>query len=97
MSGSVCFRISLSLCFIMTVMVSETIIAAHTDHDCTGESCPLCIMVQRAENFSRQFKHVTFHPGSSTASIILSTVVLNFAVFCPVPLSSVRLKVKMNR
>ena len=96
MIGSRYFWISLSLCFIMTAMTSETIIAVHTDHDCTGESCPVCVMVQRTENFSSQFRYAAVHSGFSATSILPALVVLSLAVFYRVPPSSVRLKVKMN-
>ena len=97
MSGQGGFLLGLSLCFITTAMVAETIVAVNADHDCLGESCPVCVMVQQAENFSRQFKYAAFDSGFSTTGIIPARAVLSFAVFSPVPLSSVRLKVKMNR
>jgi hypothetical protein len=81
----------------MTAVVSETIIALPPDHDCCGEGCPVCLLTERAENFSRQPKYIAFHPGFSGANLLPFAVVLNFTVFRPMPLSSVRLKVKMNR
>ncbi|MDR1252298.1 MAG: hypothetical protein LBK62_09040 [Treponema sp.] len=96
MSGLRGFWISLSLCFIMASCVSETLIAVHSDHDCSGGSCPVCLLIQRAENFSRQPKYSVFHPGLSVTALFLAALVLNFAVFRFIPLSSVRLKIKMN-
>jgi hypothetical protein len=84
----------------MTVMVSETIPAVHGEHDCCGEGCPVCLLVQGAENFSRQLKYSAFHPGFSSNDLFLAAVVrnaLNVTVFLLVPLSAVGLKVKMNR
>jgi hypothetical protein len=96
MSGSRYFWISLALCFIIAAVVSETVIAVHADHDCRGEGCPVCLLMQRAENFSRNSGYAAIHSVFSAAGLLLAAVVLNFAVFRPVPLSSVRLKVKMN-
>ena len=97
MTGSRCFRIGLLLCFIMSAIVTETIAAVNNDHNCSGEGCPVCVMVQQAENFCRQFKYAAFDSGFSATGILPARAVLSFAVFSPVPLSSVRLKVKMNR
>jgi hypothetical protein len=81
----------------MTALVSETIIAVQPDHDCCGEDCPVCLLMQRVENFSRQLKNAAARPGFSSGDLLPVIVVLNFAVLHLVPLNSVRLKVKMNR
>ncbi len=42
--------------FVMAVMMlvimlfSSLFIAAHADHDCTGEDCPVCACIQQCEN-----------------------------------------------
>jgi hypothetical protein len=81
----------------MSAVVSETLIAVYAEHDCVGEGCPLCILIQRMENYFRQSKCAVFHPGFSITDILLASLILNFAVFRIIPLSAVRLKVKMNR
>jgi hypothetical protein len=92
-----CLWISLSLCFIISVAVPEMIIAVCQDHDCSGEGCPVCLLIKGAEDCSRQPKYSAFHPGFPVSAILGAAAVLDFAIFCHVPASSVRLKVKMNR
>jgi hypothetical protein len=81
----------------MVSLFSESYILFHRDHDCSGEGCPLCVSIQRAENFFRQLKCAASYPGFSAAALLLSTFVLKFVIFRFVPLSAVQLKVKMNR
>jgi hypothetical protein len=38
-----------------------------------------------------------FHTGFSVNALLTAVFVLQFAAFCFIPLSAVRLKVKMNR
>jgi hypothetical protein len=81
----------------MASLVSESYILSHRDHDCTGESCPLCLLIQGAENFSRQLKSAALCPGFSAAMLLTALFILKFSAFRFVPLSGVQLKVKLNR
>jgi hypothetical protein len=80
----------------MASLASESYILFHRDHDCTGGDCPLCLLIQRAENFSRQLKGAASYPGFSAVAFLLAAFMLKFAVSRFIPLSTVQLKVKMN-
>jgi hypothetical protein len=81
----------------MASLVSESYILFHRAHHCPGEGCPLCLLIQRAENFSRQLKGTVSCPGFSAAILLAAVFILQFAAFRFVPLSAIQLKVKLNR
>jgi hypothetical protein len=87
----------LCLCFITAFLFPENYIAFHWDHDCYGADCPACLMIQGAEHFLRQFRGAAFYPAFSGRAFLAAAFILKFAVLSLIPLSSVRLKIKMNR
>jgi hypothetical protein len=80
----------------MTALFSEGYILFHQNHDCSGEECPLCLLIQRVENFFRDLKGAASYPGFSASALLTAVFILKFALFRFVPLSAVQLKVKMN-
>ena len=38
---------------LLVMLFSSFYIAAHADHDCTGEDCPICACIQQCENTIR--------------------------------------------
>ncbi|MDR0377123.1 MAG: hypothetical protein LBH70_04940 [Spirochaetaceae bacterium] len=96
MSGSKGFWKLLLLWGVMAAVVSEITIAVPPGHDCSGEGCPVCLLIQQAEHSIRlkcAAAHSVFSPAGSPAAALILPV----AVFPGIPLSSIRLKVKMNR
>jgi hypothetical protein len=81
----------------MASLFAESHILSHRDHQCSGEDCPVCLMIQRAENFFRLLKSAAFYSGFSAAALLTAFFILKFVVFRFVPLSAVQLKVKLNR
>jgi hypothetical protein len=97
MNGLKYFWIGFCFCFITVAFFSENYIAFHWDHDCYGAGCPVCFLIQRAENFSRQLRSAASYSGFSESALLTAVFILRFALFCFIILSSVRLKIKMNR
>jgi hypothetical protein len=91
------FWICLSFCLVAASLSAETLIAVHPNHPCTGVDCPACLLIQRAENFFRQFKCAALHSGFQAATVLMSLLMLKRAFFLFIPLSAVGLKVKINR
>jgi hypothetical protein len=87
----------LSICFIALSLFSEGFVITHADHDCHGEGCPLCLQIEWTRNFFQQFRYVPFQSPFIPNSPLFSALVLKTALFRPIPISSVALKVKMNR
>jgi hypothetical protein len=96
-NGSRAFWISLSLCLIAAFFSAETALSVHSNHACTGADCPVCLLIQRTENFLRQLKNAAFFPGVKEAAFLMIALTLKRVFFLFFPLSAVRLKVKINR
>ncbi|MDR1443592.1 MAG: hypothetical protein LBI94_01820 [Treponema sp.] len=77
-------------CCIAAVLLSEFFIVSSLNHDCRGEDCPVCRLIRGAVNFFRRPVPV-FSP--ILALLLLPGILRPFAI---VPVSSVRLKVKIN-
>lgn len=91
------FLLGLCFCLVTVFLFSETAVFIHPDHDCHGTDCPVCLLIQRAENFFRQLKCVVFYAGFPAAAFLMTAFVLNRSFFLFIPPSAVRLKVKINR
>jgi hypothetical protein len=87
--------ISLCLCFFAVCLFSESAAAFERHHDCGGGDCPVCLLTRGTENFFRVFTHAEFFSGFSLNIVVMAAFILRFIVF--IPLSSVRLKVRLNR
>jgi hypothetical protein len=92
-------RTALILCvsFMALSFFSEAFILDHTDHDCCGDGCPVCLQIQWAQDFSRQFRYAPAQFFLSIKTPLFFVFVLKLFFLNPLPLSSVSLKVKMNR
>jgi hypothetical protein len=87
----------LCLGFIAASLFSENYIAFHRDHNCYGADCPVCLLTQGAEHFLRQFRTAAFYPAFPGSAFPAVVFILKLAVLGFILLSSVRLKIKMNR
>jgi hypothetical protein len=88
--------IVLCVCFIALALSAETFAGAHAEHDCYGEGCPVCLQIQWARDFSRQFRHVFFHFPIPLKITLVGALVLRPALMAYLSPTSVNLKVKMN-
>jgi hypothetical protein len=89
-------RLALFLCFLAVSLFAEPFAAAQGYHDCIGEGCPLCLLVQVNENFSRQLKSAVVYPASFSGLFFTSVLLLSRVVFPSIPADPVRSKIKMN-
>jgi hypothetical protein len=79
-------------------LFSEAVISGRPDHECGGADCPVCLLVQQAEIFFRQLKTAAvFHAGFPAAAALTAVFVLKRSLFLFIPITAVRLKVKINR
>jgi hypothetical protein len=78
-------------------LFSETRAALHAEHTYCGEDCPVCSLMQGMTHGFRQVRYAPVFPvvppGVFTGAALAAWV----SVVCGIPVSSVRLKVKMNR
>ncbi|MDR2051931.1 MAG: hypothetical protein LBP80_00810 [Treponema sp.] len=87
----------LSLCFCLAAVFLFTVISVHPEHECHGADCPVCLLIQRTEFFFRQLRCAVFHAAFPVVALLMMALVLNRVFFFFIPLSAVRLKVKINR
>jgi hypothetical protein len=88
--------ITLCVCVILASLFSENFTALRADHDCPGEGCPVCLLIQEARTLTRQFKHAAFPSGLFSGAVPVIVLVSWLAARRPVSASSVKLKVKMT-
>ena len=88
--------IALFACVVLASLFSENFTAACADHDCRGEGCPVCLLIQGARTLTRQLKHAAFPSGLFSGAVPVTVLLSWFAARRPVSASSVKLKVKMN-
>jgi hypothetical protein len=86
--------IALCVCLVLAALFSDHFIAVRADHDCPGEGCPVCLLLEEAR--TRQLKHAAFPAGLFSGAAPLVVPVPGRAALYPVSASSVTLKVKMN-
>lgn len=48
---------------VLTAFFSAYYISAELDHDCSGDGCPVCAVIQLCENFLRQAGSGNVQPG----------------------------------
>lgn len=63
--------IFLILVLLLFLFVSTYFIAYEADHECTGEDCPVCALIQMSENSLRQLGS-----GASAAAAVSSLFIL---------------------
>jgi hypothetical protein len=83
--------------FFLASLFSENFIINHAAHECCGEGCPVCMQIQEAGNFLRSLKSLSSQPPFFPGAMMLPVIILKFAALNYIPVSSVTLKVKLNR
>lgn len=64
--------------FVLVTVFSVLFVVKEADHDCTGESCPICEAVQQAEQNLEQLGTGT----SEIADVVPAMVLLVSVLFC---------------
>jgi hypothetical protein len=84
------------VCFAALLLFAESPVPVHPAHDCSGADCLVCLLTQSLENFPR-LKYAPVYSGFKADAFLSALPVLKEARFLFIPLSGVRLKVKINR
>lgn len=85
------------VCFLFIVLFSEGIAASLAEHDCDGDGCPVCAQIEIAASFSRQLRSASAGNSFFLSSILFCVPLAVIRNFCLAAITSVRLKVRMNR
>jgi hypothetical protein len=87
--------IAFALCVALAFLFEGIAAASHADHAGGEDSCPLCLVSQHIKNFPRPFRNLCSHLAVPLGVFLLSAFVFR-QFFCYIPVSSVKLKIKMN-
>ena len=90
-----CIVISCGICRYFVVLISSFFVAAETNHDCTGEDCPICYEISVCQETVRK---LTFACAVFAAILLLSVcIVLPVAQSRPAVCHTlISLKVKLS-
>jgi hypothetical protein len=86
---------ALAACVAAALLFAGIAASPRADHVCDGESCPLCLIAQHAQNLYRQLKGACVRFALPLAVFLLSLYILK-QFFSYIPASSVALKIKLN-
>jgi hypothetical protein len=91
------YWLGLCVLFFLASLFSENFIINHAAHDCCGEGCPVCMQIQGGGIFLRNLRNFSSQSSFFPDAMLLLVIILKFAVLSYIPVSSVSLKVKLNR
>jgi hypothetical protein len=86
----------LALAVIFSIFFAELVIAEDIDHDCIGEGCPFCLIIETTFNF---LKNLKFAALSVSLVVCLMFILQTFKKFIEFTISlnsPVALKVRFN-
>ena len=88
--------IFLILAVLLFLFVSTYFIAYEADHECTGDDCPVCALIQMSENILRQLGSGV--PAAAAASslfilILMMQICTSESIILPTPVSK---KIRLN-
>ena len=83
------------ICFVLASILSGAFVALHSDHECSGEQCEICLQISHITNTLKQLRAAVLLVAVSLAAISATLIAVsdNKAVDFATPIS---LKVKMN-
>ena len=70
----------MAVMMLVVMLVSSFFIAAHTDHDCTGEDCPICACIQQCENTIRGIGSGITAESAVIIPVLISLLIISFGV-----------------
>ncbi|MCR5233870.1 MAG: hypothetical protein K6E53_08170 [Lachnospiraceae bacterium] len=70
----------MAVMMLVVILVSSFFIAAHTDHDCTGEDCPICACIQQCENTIRRIGSGITAESAVIIPVLISLLIISFCV-----------------
>jgi hypothetical protein len=88
--------LTLAVCIAFSVIFSVILITANHEHDCIGESCPICLQIETVNNFHKTLKIMGF---IASLALILTHLVRyqqKYTEFTPCPYSPIVFKVRSN-
>ena len=70
----------MAVMMLVVMFVSSFFIAAHADHDCTGEDCPICACIHQCENTIRGAGSDITVMSAVIIPVLISLLLMSFGV-----------------
>jgi hypothetical protein len=86
--------LTLAVCIVFSVVFAEVLIAGEHEHDCIGEGCPFCLLIETANNFLKSLKLTALTVFFSFSFLYGSLLIAHCSLFTTH--SPVTLKVRFN-
>jgi len=83
-------------CVVLSVIFTASLTAAEHNHNCTGEDCPICLLIEAAQSFLRNLKFAGIAFVLSVCLLFFTRSIIKNAVLIFYHLSPVTLKVRFN-
>jgi len=87
--------LALAICIAFSVVFTTNFVAVDIDHDCTGESCPYCLLIEAGQNFLKTLKVIGFLLFTAFLTLF-AHIFKRYTGLSAFPLSPVILKVRFN-
>ncbi len=71
----------MALMMLLVLLFSSFFIAAHADHDCTGEDCPICLCIHECENIIRGMGNGTTFLAVAGVTVSAVLILMSSGVF----------------
>ena len=86
----------MAVMILLVMMFSAIFIVSHTDHDCTGEDCPVCACLQQCENILHGTGDGSWFTASGIIPVVLITGFILVSYSIVISDTPVSAKVRMN-
>lgn len=86
----------LAAAILIIVLFSVFFIAHEADHDCTGDGCPVCALIQTCENNLRQLGGGTAASYAVGVLVFLTLAMPVLTAFATIALTPVSRKIRLN-
>lgn len=70
----------MAVMMLVVMLFSSFFIAAHADHDCTGEDCPICACIQQCENTIRGIGSSITAESAVIIPVLISLLIISLGV-----------------
>jgi len=88
--------LAIAVCIAFSVVFITNLTAADIDHDCIGESCPVCLHIEMAKDFLKAFKTANSFSSLTSHLVFTAKIPENNAECNIYPHSPIALKVRFN-
>ncbi len=86
----------MAVMMLLMMLFSSFFLAAHADHDCTGEDCPICVCMHQCENIIRGAGNGIAAMSAVIVPVLLSVLLLSLGVCFVQEDTPVSEKVRLN-